>query len=520
MKHLWMRTRQWIMLTLFVMLNGLIMVESLIPGGPSGQQSDSIVNVLVDFINGTFTRPAMIIEPTEVTLTGPTEVPIGQTRRFTSVVLPEDTTDKSIRWSSSDLSVGRITSGGYFEAKTLGVTTIKAMTSKDAIYHEQVVEVVPLPAPTSFTMELSKTAIYIDTTAKVKLFSVEPTYADVSSLTYLSTNPLVASVDENGVVRGEENGQATIYVDGYLSQGVAVTVTTSPDPIVFPTTLSIEGPSSGYNYRDTALVANFGDITPSDTAITWISSNPFIARVSDSGVVTGGKFSGTVTITAISDMDPSIFVTHQFEVAPVLPLTLGISALKNELEVGKQLTLIPTFDPVDVTNKELTFVSSNPTIATVQSINGQGRVIGKAMGIVTITATSQADPTIQGTIELTIIPTPVIGDEDIGDFSTFVRKTIGHYLLFFVNGLVGFFTFYYFRKDDHWPAMIFLISIGAIFSGLSELLQLITPGRGARLLDVGINFLGFISAVAMLLFANLFYRKALDRKVKKVSQNR
>ena len=520
MKRLWRQTRKWIFLTLFVMLNGLIMFESLVPAPQSGEQSASVVAVLVDFINGNFSRPAVIVEPSEVSITGPTEVPIGQTRRFTATLLPENTTDKSIRWTSSNLDIARITSGGYFEAKSLGQVTVTAFTSKDTVFATQVVEVVSLPEPTSFVMNISKTNIFVGTTTKVKLYSVEPTYADLSSLEYVSTNPNVATVDALGVIRGISNGQATIYVSGYFSQGIIVTVTTSTEPIIFPTTLSLSGSNIGYNYRDTLLTVDFGDIIPTDTAITWLSSNPFIAKINDSGVVTGGKFSGSVTITAISDMDDQIRATHVIDIQPVLPTTLSISATSNQLEVGKLLTIIPTFNPIDVTNQELTFSSSNTDVANVQSNNGQGRVIGIKAGIVTITATSQADPTVFGTMTITVIPAAVIDDDNIDSFSTFVRKTVGHYLLFFVNGIVGFFTFYFFRQDFHWPAMILLLSLGGLLSALSEIFQLITPGRGARLLDVGINLLGFLSAVFILLGFQYLYKQRLNRKLKKVLHNR
>ena len=53
--------------------------------------------------------------------------------------------------------------------------------------------------------------------------------------------------------------------------------------------------------------------------MTWISENPAVATVDQSGVVTGVA-PGTTTIIATSNLNPSFFATCQVTVEEVLSL--------------------------------------------------------------------------------------------------------------------------------------------------------------------------------------------------------
>ncbi len=75
--------------------------------------------------------------------------------------------------------------------------------------------------------------------------------------------------------------------------------------------------------------------------------------------------------------------------ARVTSVTLDKSTLM--LKIGdNDVTLVPTINPVSATNKNVTWSSSNPSIATVDA-NGKVHVV--AAGTVTITATSKQDST-------------------------------------------------------------------------------------------------------------------------------
>ncbi len=65
-----------------------------------------------------------------------------------------------------------------------------------------------------------------------------------------------------------------------------------------------------------------------------------------------------------------------------------------DVMVGSTLNLSVIFDPMDATNKNITWESNNTSVATVAN----GVVTGVALGTATIKATSQDNITIAGNL--------------------------------------------------------------------------------------------------------------------------
>ena len=124
-------------------------------------------------------------------------------------------------------------------------------------------------------------------------------------------------------------------------------------------------------------------VTPStllDKSVTWKSSSTKIAKVSSSGKVTGVS-AGTATITC----------THVATGAKATcKVTIGYVTLDKttvSVKKGKTVTLTPTVYPSTLTDKSVTWKSSDTNIATVSS---DGKVKGVKYGQATITCTSVA----------------------------------------------------------------------------------------------------------------------------------
>ena len=76
------------------------------------------------------------------------------------------------------------------------------------------------------------------------------------------------------------------------------------------------------------------------------------------------------------------------------------------VKVGKTVTLTPTFDPTNATDKTVSWTSDDELIATVVD----GVVTGVAAGTVDITVTYTADPTIKATCAVTVSEAPSFDD--------------------------------------------------------------------------------------------------------------
>lgn len=132
--------------------------------------------------------------------------------------------------------------------------------------------------------------------------------------------------------------------------------------------------------------------------VVYASSDDSIATVdATTGKVTALK-AGTVTITATTTDGSNKKATAKVVVAPALTKIL---TEKMTLNKGAQASAAKniTFVPADAADKSVTYVSSNPKIATVDA-NGNIKAI--ARGIAQITVTSKANAKIKNMIEVTV----------------------------------------------------------------------------------------------------------------------
>lgn len=87
-----------------------------------------------------------------------------------------------------------------------------------------------------------------------------------------------------------------------------------------------------------------------------------------------------------------------------------------------------------------------------------------------------------------ITPTRNLASFEIDSIHFIVRKFIGHFLLFGVDGVLTYLTFDIFCKRD----FKFTIIFGAVFSILCEFMQYLAEGRTFSFLDICLDFLSFI----------------------------
>jgi uncharacterized protein YjdB len=145
------------------------------------------------------------------------------------------------------------------------------------------------------------------------------------------------------------------------------------------------------------------------SALTWISSNPDVAAVPDgstgSQVTVTGKSGGNATITVSTvngGYTASCVVTVNIPVDSVsldhTKIMLRSSSGSSIISKASMAQLSATVLPADATNKQVTWASDNPNIATVSA---SGMVTGKAVGNATITVTT-ADGGFKDTCDVTV----------------------------------------------------------------------------------------------------------------------
>lgn len=96
-----------------------------------------------------------------------------------------------------------------------------------------------------------------------------------------------------------------------------------------------------------------------------------------------------------------------------------------------------------------------------------------------------------------------INEENIGTFTTVVRKLIGHFGFFAISGALTTWSIYlvscYLKKYKPYMGIIFSLSFGLFLGGLTELIQVFVPNRGPQVTDVLIDFGGYILGAAIVI---------------------
>ena len=246
------------------------------------------------------------------------------------------------------------------------------------------------PSPTTVSVTgvtLNKASMnLVEGKSEVLSATVSPDNATNKAISWKSSDAAVASVDATGKVTAVKAGSATITVtttDGSKTSTCAVTVTAKEVKVtgitVDPSTLEIkEGTTSQLK-----VVITPADATSKD--ITWKSTNTEAATVDGSGLVTALKEGKTRIVATVTGSEIEAFC--EVTVTPDDALKgIEFTAGKVEVGVGKTTTLEIAFTPTYAANKNVTFSSSNTSIATVAS---DGTVTGVAEGETTITATSE-----------------------------------------------------------------------------------------------------------------------------------
>ncbi|MCI9564648.1 MAG: leucine-rich repeat protein [Eubacterium sp.] len=120
-------------------------------------------------------------------------------------------------------------------------------------------------------------------------------------------------------------------------------------------------------------------INATNKEVTWKSSNPKVATVSQSGVVTA-KRKGKCTITIITDDGNK---KSSYKVSVIIPVTkVKLNKKKLVIAKGKRYTLRSKVTPKEATNQKVYWKSSNKKVATVSK---KGVVKARKKGKCTIT---------------------------------------------------------------------------------------------------------------------------------------
>ncbi len=356
---------------------------------------------------------------------------ITATGQLSSTIVPANASNKLVEWSSSDDAIATVDANGMVTAIAEGTATITALTNDGNFTATSVITVNPdnnppvdvtgvSISPTSFDLSIG--------TARQLIGTVSPSNADNKSVSWTSSDAAIATVDGDGLVTAVSNGAATITIttdDGGFTASSTVSVAD-----VVSASLEVDDRNTYLNTDYTVggtleVIANYHagtgqTITNGQGGVkfwlreltsAWVPVNDLI--IEDGSAI--GQESGTASATfSLAGLIPSadlpsgnfyfIYINAQtssgevLEVHGLAPINIvaqttppvavtevRVSPSTLALEIGQISNLSETVSPSNASNKNVSWSSSDNSIATV---NSSGAVTALSAGSASITVTT------------------------------------------------------------------------------------------------------------------------------------
>gem|GEM_PF-2330881 len=370
------------------------------------------------------------VEPPFVPVTNITGVPnnatAGTPLTLTGTVVPSDATNRTIVWSVFNAgTTGATVSGNTLNTTAAGTVIVRAtivngLTRTTNYTQDFTIAVAPAFIPAT-GVTLNKYSTTITSGANETLIAtVQPPNATIKDVTWSSSNTSLATVTQSGVVTANIYGYAgdvNITVTTVDGGHTAVCVVTVPRVPVTGVTLNRYSTTIASGASET-LIATVQPSNATNKDVTWSSSNNALATVTQSGVVTANSLGNAgdvnITVTTVDGGRTAVCVVT----VPRVPVT-GVTLNKNLTTItsGANETLIATVQPPNATNKNVSWVSSNTSLATVNSIGTVTANNSGNAGSVTITVTTDEGGFADNCI-VTIPPIPVTNITGVPSLAT------------------------------------------------------------------------------------------------------
>lgn len=316
----------------------------------------------------------------------------GESVQLNATIRPYDD-PALVKWTSSNESIATVSDSGLVTAKKLGQVTIKAQANDNPDNYAICTVNVKKHVTGVSISPVYDIYIFKGTTQKINA-TVSPSNASDKSVVWSSSDDKIASVDENGIVKGLGKGQVIITVKTN-DLGFTATKTINVVPCIDKVEVS---PSSRYmdQYSEGVLTWYKSDgeipmqvtISPSDFEnqnVSWRSSDSKVIEVNDDGQIIP-KSVGTAILTVTTE---GVMSNNEYAKASITVRVIdhveSVSLSVSELSLceGETFTLVPTISPETADNSVL-WGTSDETVARVDG----GKITAVSPGTAIISVVS------------------------------------------------------------------------------------------------------------------------------------
>ncbi len=245
---------------------------------------------------------------------------------------------------------------------------LNAYQNKDPYKKSTIIEIIPVER---IEFQERNVSLYVGDQIQAAP-SIYPSNATNPTISWISSDPNVASVDNSGLIKVKAYGVATITAideSKLVSASFAINAYEHVTAINMPQSISVK------ISEQFTLDAQLLPIGKTDGQIEWKSNDTSIATVDGNGVVHPQK-KGKCVITARS-LDGNI--STECRVTVVQPVeSVALSTKEISIKVGETKSLLATVLPSDANNKCVNWSSLDQAVF---SVNSSGEIKGLKGGI-------------------------------------------------------------------------------------------------------------------------------------------
>ncbi len=278
-------------------------------------------------------------------------------------------------WTSSDEKIAKVENGLVTGIKE-GTAVITATQNINGIIKTAKCTVYVQTSVDEVTLDPEEITLGIGQYETIQAF-VKPSTLNGVSLKWVSSN--------EDIVKITEAGKLSVTVQGVAGGTATISAINQDNVVVGFCSVTVLQPVEGMTLSETDVTARIGDkvqlratVSPDNATIqdvTWKSSNPKVATVSDNGLVTM-KAAGTASIICTSVDNPSVQAFCNVTVLkPVKNVELDIES--KEMYVGENYRLTYLVTPGDASTPEVVWTSTNTSVVAV---DGTGMLTAKGVG--------------------------------------------------------------------------------------------------------------------------------------------
>ena len=327
------------------------------------------------------------------------DLKIGERDVLYYTLIPSNTAITEAVWESSNEAVAVVEQSGIVTAVAAGEATVTVYDkARPDIKATCAVHVSKKEAEYILLNKEELTLTYDQ--EEVLTYTVFPGEALLYSPLWVSANPEIAKVDQEGKVTGKTEGYTIIKVYSLLQPSVMafceVTVVrpAATTIVLNKTELTLEKGGEGLltytSLPEHSLIES----------VVWSSSDVSIVSVDQQGKVTG-KAEGIAQITVSDVSNPNLKATCVVTVTLVPATGVRLSMDETDLFIGDWITLQYVVQPQGSVLSQPEWRSDNPQIA---SVDQSGKVTGLGQGTAVITIVDNTKPHVFATCTVKVFP--------------------------------------------------------------------------------------------------------------------